>query len=170
MTLAGRVSPFGHPRINAWLPTPLGFSQVTDVLHRLLTPRHSPYALISLIASTRRHHHAWLRPCGPNQKDPRTKEDTPCRRTISPDNRRSDECRNSGSSFRSVEIMFLDVFLLFLFVIADRARPRKTRPEQIGLLHTTRLDRDNTTWVVKESEVRLNEPPAPHKRNCDADR
>ena len=62
------------------------------------------------------------------------------------------------------------MFLLFLFVIADRARPRKTRRKQIGLLHTTRLDRDITTWVVKESEVRLNEPPESRKRNRDADR
>ena len=28
MTLAGRVSPFGDPRIGVWLPTPLGLSQV----------------------------------------------------------------------------------------------------------------------------------------------
>ncbi len=28
MTLSGRVSPFGHPYIKAWLPAPQGFSQV----------------------------------------------------------------------------------------------------------------------------------------------
>ena len=53
MTLAGRVSPFGHPRISACLPAPLGFSQVNDVLHRLSTPRHPPCALRPVIIPTR---------------------------------------------------------------------------------------------------------------------
>ena len=141
MTLAGRVSPFGHPRIKAWLPTPLGFSQVTDVLHRLLTPRHSPYALNSLIASTRRHLHTCCRRV-PEARVSKTWKDAPCRRTISPDNRCLDRCRNSGSSFRPLKIMFSMISLVF---IADRTRPRKRSLKQLGFFHTTRLDRDITT-------------------------
>ena len=43
----GQVSPFGNPRIKVCLSTPRGLSQTDSVLHRLLVPRHPPYALNS---------------------------------------------------------------------------------------------------------------------------
>src|SRR5947208_15251846 len=45
-----RVSPFGHLRIDACFDSPKLFA-VNHVLHRLLTPRHSPCALSSLVTN-----------------------------------------------------------------------------------------------------------------------
>ena len=42
-----RVSPFGHPRIEARSSSP-GLIAAYDALHRLPAPRHPPYALSSL--------------------------------------------------------------------------------------------------------------------------
>ena len=42
-----RVSPFGHPRIEARSSSP-GLFAAYDALHRLPAPRHPPYALSSL--------------------------------------------------------------------------------------------------------------------------
>src|SRR4030095_15597015 len=42
-----RVSPFGHPRIEACSSSP-GLIAAYDALHRLPAPRHPPYALSSL--------------------------------------------------------------------------------------------------------------------------
>ena len=39
-----RIAPFGNLRINSYLLIPAAY----HVLHRLLMPRHSPYALLSL--------------------------------------------------------------------------------------------------------------------------
>ena len=44
---ACRVSPFGHPRVEACSSSPWLFAG-SRVLHRLLTPRHPPCALCSL--------------------------------------------------------------------------------------------------------------------------
>jgi hypothetical protein len=41
-----KVSPFGNPRIKAYLAAPRGLSQPDDVLHRFFESRHPPYALI----------------------------------------------------------------------------------------------------------------------------
>ena len=42
-----RVSPFGHPRVEARSSSP-GLFAAYDALHRLPAPRHPPYALSSL--------------------------------------------------------------------------------------------------------------------------
>ena len=141
MTLAGRVSPFGHPRIKAWLPTPLGFSQVTDVLHRLSTPRHPPYALNNLIASTRRRWLLRLAPMCGNETVQQNRLDTPCRRTISPDNRAS-ILRLISAAFSGLSIKLnksLDEFSLLIFAITDQVllwrdpRWNNERARSIGL-------------------------------------
>ncbi len=46
-----RVSPFGNPRIKAWLTTPRGLSWP----HRFLVPRHPPCALKNLATDARVH-------------------------------------------------------------------------------------------------------------------
>ena len=56
-TSSRRVTPFGHPRIEACSSSP-GLIAAYDALHRLPAPRHPPYALSSLttdFASDRAH-------------------------------------------------------------------------------------------------------------------
>ena len=48
VTHTGRVSPFGHLRVKAYLAAHRSFSQPQHVLHRLLMPRHPPCTLASL--------------------------------------------------------------------------------------------------------------------------
>lgn len=43
-----RFPDLGHLRIKACLAAPRSFSQLSHDLHRLWTPRHPPYTLISL--------------------------------------------------------------------------------------------------------------------------
>ena len=47
----GRVSPFGNLRIDACIAAPRSLSQPSNVLHRLLVPRHPPCALSSLTST-----------------------------------------------------------------------------------------------------------------------
>ena len=46
--LMDQVSPFGHPRVKAYLAAHRGLSQPYHVLHRLPMPRHPPCTLNSL--------------------------------------------------------------------------------------------------------------------------
>lgn len=56
---SGRISPFGHPRINTLVQLPEAFRRLR-ALHRLLVPRHPSYTFRSLTKWSNYFTNAWF--------------------------------------------------------------------------------------------------------------